>query len=324
MAAVGEPFVGDHFLFTSGNSKDIEEEEEEDDGDPEIDYKKKDLKHRMPHSVKEETRGDSKGTNGKRAQRKDKGKTRFSAYVLWAKDTRPTLSKTHPNLNFSDLNKKLGELWKDVDTNQKYMYKRQAKMANDNIRKGRSEEDVAEMKNGSGNPISKRLKTSRMEDSLNGHQSGPVQLLTIDNNHVSVSNDANGTLLYVDSKQNSQEVGDTSESGDEDSHDEPCGAIKCKQPSGENLDWVQCDGCDAWFHYTCVGMMPSDALEDDQEYMCMECTNHVTLPKIPGDNSCPLCGLIYENKQILKMHMESHKGEPRYTCIDCGKGFLRY
>lgn len=62
-----------------------------------------------------------------KAQRKDKGKTRFTAYMLWAKEIRSELTKQNPDLDFSQTSKKLGELWASVPFHEKYIWKRRAK-----------------------------------------------------------------------------------------------------------------------------------------------------------------------------------------------------
>ncbi|ROT75196.1 putative HMG box-containing protein 4 [Penaeus vannamei] len=63
----------------------------------------------------------------KKAQRKDKGKSRFTAYMLWAREIRPGIIQANPNMDFSAVNKRLGELWALVPTTQKYNWKRRAK-----------------------------------------------------------------------------------------------------------------------------------------------------------------------------------------------------
>ncbi|XP_050732385.1 uncharacterized protein LOC127006495 isoform X1 [Eriocheir sinensis] len=63
----------------------------------------------------------------KKAQRKDKGKSRFTAYMLWAREVRPGIIQANPNMDFSAVNKRLGELWALVPTTQKYNWKRRAK-----------------------------------------------------------------------------------------------------------------------------------------------------------------------------------------------------
>lgn len=48
------------------------------------------------------------------------------------------------------------------------------------------------------------------------------------------------------------------------------GAVKCKQPTGEEVDWLQCDGvCEAWFHCVCVSVTAEEA--KDLDYVCETC-----------------------------------------------------
>lgn len=61
---------------------------------------------------------------------------------------------------------------------------------------------------------------------------------------------------------------------DDEDMDEACAAPKCLHPTGQNVDWVQCDGCEGWFHYICVGLTSDDLIEEE-EYNCKRC-----LPKV--------------------------------------------
>lgn len=61
-----------------------------------------------------------------KTQRKDKGKRRFTAYMLWAKETRKQLI-SNPDLDFGNMAKRLGEMWANVPSNQKFNWKRRAK-----------------------------------------------------------------------------------------------------------------------------------------------------------------------------------------------------
>ncbi|KAF2350829.1 JmjN domain [Trinorchestia longiramus] len=58
----------------------------------------------------------------------------------------------------------------------------------------------------------------------------------------------------------------TSSSDDED----VCAAARCKIPVGSAVDWVQCDECNGWFHYVCVGLKHTD-LREDEDYICVIC-----------------------------------------------------
>jgi high mobility group protein 2-like 1 len=85
-------------------------------------------------SSKKKMMKDGKIVMGK-AQRKDKGKTRYTAYMLWAKDARQTISVSHPELDFASVSKRLGEMWANVPTNVKYNWKRRAKRLANKIKK---------------------------------------------------------------------------------------------------------------------------------------------------------------------------------------------
>ena len=41
--------------------------------------------------------------------------------------------------------------------------------------------------------------------------------------------------------------------GDEDEDDEVCSAKKCLRPLGDDINWVQCDCCEKWYHLLCIG-----------------------------------------------------------------------
>ncbi|XP_042317614.1 lysine-specific demethylase 5B isoform X1 [Sceloporus undulatus] len=68
-------------------------------------------------------------------------------------------------------------------------------------------------------------------------------------------------------------LSDMSFSEQEESEDEDaiCPAVNCLQPEGDEVDWVQCDGCcNQWFHQVCVGVSPEMAEKED--YICASCT----------------------------------------------------
>lgn len=77
---------------------------------------------------------DGKIVMGK-AQRKDKGKTRYTAYMLWAKEARHSISISNPEMDFASVSKRLGEMWANVPTNVKYNWKRRAKRLANKMKK---------------------------------------------------------------------------------------------------------------------------------------------------------------------------------------------
>ncbi|XP_072583532.1 transcription factor 19 isoform X2 [Vulpes vulpes] len=50
---------------------------------------------------------------------------------------------------------------------------------------------------------------------------------------------------------------------------EPCAATCCYLPQEETVAWVQCDGCNVWFHVACVGFSIQAAREAD--FRCPGC-----------------------------------------------------
>lgn len=70
----------------------------------------------------------SKGKKGKKAKDKDmtKPKRPRTAYLLFAEECRGRLKKAHPQLNFTDMSKKVSEEWKALPDNKKGTYQRQA------------------------------------------------------------------------------------------------------------------------------------------------------------------------------------------------------
>lgn len=63
----------------------------------------------------------------KKKLRKDKGKTRYTAYIMWSKEQRQDMLKTNPDMDFSALSRKLGEMWANVPGSEKYNWRRRAK-----------------------------------------------------------------------------------------------------------------------------------------------------------------------------------------------------
>ena len=46
--------------------------------------------------------------------------------------------------------------------------------------------------------------------------------------------------------------------------------IKCNMFIGEEVDWVQCDKCEEWFHLICLGVDKKD-LDEDDDFVCPPC-----------------------------------------------------
>lgn len=62
-----------------------------------------------------------------RPQRKDKGKPRFTAYMLWSKEARQEMLKSNPNMDFAQASRRLSSMWAIVPNNEKNIWRRRAK-----------------------------------------------------------------------------------------------------------------------------------------------------------------------------------------------------
>jgi len=68
-----------------------------------------------------------------------------------------------------------------------------------------------------------------------------------------------------------EEIDDDEQSKDDDDNDdEDCSARPCCKPLGEEVEWVQCDKCENWYHVVCVGISAEEAGKLDV-YMCPYC-----------------------------------------------------
>lgn len=74
-------------------------------------------------------------------------------------------------------------------------------------------------------------------------------------------------------------------SNSSDSDDEDCAANGCQRPTGQNVDWVQCDGgCEQWFHMVCVGLSAGD-INEDEDYICITCSRTTTFENVVDSRS---------------------------------------
>ncbi|TMS40185.1 hypothetical protein L596_006596 [Steinernema carpocapsae] len=66
--------------------------------------------------------------------------------------------------------------------------------------------------------------------------------------------------------------------GYHDAERDECASKKCKHPQSENVNWVQCDGCDQWYHCFCYFGTEREA-DDDQFYCTPPCRTAKTKPQ---------------------------------------------
>merc|ERR1712020_199560 len=87
----------------------------------------------------------SAGRKGKKKQRKDKGKPRWTAYLLWSTRRRKEIAQENPEYTFAQVGKSISEGWKEVPAEKIEQLKEEAEHLNSkNIKK------LPKVKDGSG------------------------------------------------------------------------------------------------------------------------------------------------------------------------------
>ena len=76
---------------------------------------------------------------------------------------------------------------------------------------------------------------------------------------------------YVRKQKKAEIVDIEGDDDDDDDDDEACSARPCKHPSSDEVDWVQCDTCEQWYHNLCVGITAETAAELES-YICPYCS----------------------------------------------------
>lgn len=69
---------------------------------------------------------------------------------------------------------------------------------------------------------------------------------------------------------------------DDDVDEDDCSARPCHKPLGEEVEWVQCDTCENWYHVVCVGISAQEASCAD-EYVCPYCKPKNNIKEEPTD-----------------------------------------
>merc|ERR1712088_1120039 len=87
----------------------------------------------------------SAGRKGKKKQRKDKGKPRWTAYLLWSTRRRKEIAQENPEYSFAQVGKSISEGWKQVEAEKIEQLKEEAEHLNSkNVKK------LPKVKEGSG------------------------------------------------------------------------------------------------------------------------------------------------------------------------------
>lgn len=84
-----------------------------------------------------------------------------------------------------------------------------------------------------------------------------------------------------------KKVKSTASDSDDEDDDESCAANGCQKPTGQNVDWVQCDGgCEQWFHMACVGLS-AEEINEDEDYICVTCSRTTTYENFNSRSNSP-------------------------------------
>lgn len=70
----------------------------------------------------------------------------------------------------------------------------------------------------------------------------------------------------------SPERSDKTDDEVEDEEESECVATRCLKPTGELVEWVQCDYCKNWLHMVCIGVTKIE-IDNQTEFMCTLCKN---------------------------------------------------
>lgn len=112
------------------------------------------------------------GVTLKRQPRKDKGRTRMTAYMLWARSVR---SQMDDNLDFAAKSQRLGELWANVPISERHLWKRRVTTYNRNMAKQAAKDAAAAAKeSATGGGGEKSLGNSKFLNKSRGSSSTTV------------------------------------------------------------------------------------------------------------------------------------------------------
>lgn len=82
--------------------------------------------------------------------------------------------------------------------------------------------------------------------------------------------------------------------------DEECSSATCSHPVGEAVEWIQCDMCQRWFHFTCVGLQPAEA-KAMECYACIQCRAAPSDPGATVDHTSSMDSISVEDSTAASM-----------------------
>jgi len=101
--------------------------------------------------------------------------------------------------------------------------------------------------------------------------------------------------------------------------------------------WKQCDACGKYFKSTSLLLNHVNHVHGRCQYRCSYCwkvfrtegtwkrheKNCYRAPQNSYQNVCEICGKVFKDYRILRMHSRVHKDERPYNCRVCGATFKR-
>jgi len=136
----------------------------------------------------------------------------------------------------------------------------------------------------------KRKQDMEQRQELQWHDTdGDEKNIKIKEKKIKLKEKISKTEVVVDGKKKKQKLKQTSvvsvarsggkkqnyvatESSSSSGNDDDCSAQRCLKPLGKEVNWIQCDKCELWFHYVCVGVKPQD-VSADADYVCRQCVD---------------------------------------------------
>jgi len=68
---------------------------------------------------------------------------------------------------------------------------------------------------------------------------------------------------------------------------------------GEEVDWVQCDECELWFHLTCLGLNKEDVSADD-DFVCQQCRQNLSELKMAAGD-CQMQPTVVVDEEVISV-----------------------
>ena len=68
-----------------------------------------------------------------------------------------------------------------------------------------------------------------------------------------------------------------------EANQDDCAANPCLRPPDLQIDWIQCNNCELWFHMDCIGVDP-ELVKINEDFICKNCTSTRSSKSNNGSN----------------------------------------